>query len=317
MRIISLLCVFGILLSFSLAVEAEDNSWSFEIDDPVGDDYGPGNYRYPEDEIFSSHEGLFDIKSFQIKEAEDDYIFEFEFVKLTDPWNSKFGFSHPLIEIYIDNQEKGSTELLEDGANVKLDQESSWNKALKLSGWWFLAYDWDKKLDDLVSIDGNIETRKGEVANSKVEKVDNTIKVTFPKKVVGELQGAKMQLIVGSFDPFGPGYYRLISSTPRKWNFYAEGLEKTAEASRVIDTILPEELSQEKALALENENGEFKGPQIKSFYLPKSREIIIKEFFASTYFYLICLIIAGLAIIFRDNINHFFVNLLSPNNQNS
>ena len=317
MRIISLLCVFGILLSFSLAVEAEDNSWSFEIDDPVGDDYGPGNYRYPEDEIFSSHEGLFDIKSFQIKEAEDDYIFEFEFVKLTDPWNSKFGFSHPLIEIYIDNQEKGSTELLEDGANVKLDQESSWNKALKLSGWWFLAYDWDKKLDDLVSIDGNIETRKGEVANSKVKKIDNTIEVIFPKKVVGELQGAKMQLIVGSFDPFGPGYYRLISSTPRKWNFYAEGLEKTAEASRVIDTILPEELSQEKALALENENGEFKGPQIKSFYLPKSREIIIKEFFASTYFYLICLIIAGLAIIFRDNINHFFVNLLSPNNQNS
>lgn len=317
MRIISLLCVFGILLSFSLAVEAEDNSWSFEIDDPVGDDYGPGNYRYPEDEIFSSHEGLFDIKSFQIKEAEDDYIFEFEFVKLTDPWNSKFGFSHPLIEIYIDNQEKGSTELLEDGANVKLDQESSWNKALKLSGWWFLAYDWDKKLDDLVSIDGNIETRKGEVANSKVKKIDNTIEVIFPKKVVGELQGAKMQLIVGSFDPFGPGYYRLISSTPRKWNFYAEGLEKTAEAPRVIDTILPEELNQEKALALENENGEFKGPQIKSFYLPKSREIIIKEFFASTYFYLICLIIAGLAIIFRDNINHFFVNLLSPNNQNS
>ena len=59
---------------------------------------------------------------------------------------------------------------MEDGANIQLDPDRPWNKALKLSGWWLLAYDWDKKLDNLVSIDGNIEKRKGEVKNSVINK---------------------------------------------------------------------------------------------------------------------------------------------------
>ncbi|MGM0437963.1 MAG: glucodextranase DOMON-like domain-containing protein [Bacillota bacterium] len=314
MRIISLFCIIGILLSFSLTIEAEDNSWSFTISDPVGDDYGPGNYKYPEDEIFSSHEGLFDIKTFNIKETTNDYIFEFEFVKLTDPWNSKHGFSHPLIEIYIDNNEKGSTELIDDGANVSLDPDSPWNKALKLSGWWFLAYEWDQKLDDLISIDGNFEERQGEIKNSKIEKINNTIKVKFPKKIIGELEGANLQLIVGSFDPFGPGYFRLISNTPRKWNFYAEGLEETSKAPRVIDTILPEDISQEEALSVKNENGELKNPQLKAIYLPKSKNTIINEFFKSTYFYILSLLLITLIIIYRDKLNQGFQSLLKSNN---
>lgn len=313
MRIISIICILGILFSFSLTIEAEDNSWNFTIDDPVGDDYGPGNYKYPEDEIFSSHEGLFDIKTFNIKETTDDYIFEFEFVKLTDPWNSKYGFSHPLLEIYIDNKEKGSTELIDDGANVSLDPDSPWNKALKLSGWWFLAYDWDQKFDDLISIDGNFEKRQGEIKNSEVKIIDNTIRVKFPKEIVGELQGANLQLLVGSFDPFGPGYFRLISNTPRKWNFYAEGLEKTSKAPRVIDTILPEEISQKEALSVKNEDGELKVPQLRAIYLPKSKETVINEFFGSTYFYIIFLILAALIIIYRDKINKGFQSLFKSN----
>lgn len=307
MRIISLICVLGILFSFSLAIEAENNSWNFTIDDPVGDDYGPGNYKYPEDEIFSSYQGLFDIKKFNIIETKNDYIFEFKFVKLTDPWNSKYGFSHPLIELYIDNKEKGSTELIEDGANISLDPASKWNKALKLSGWWLLAYDWDQKLDDLISIDGNFEDRKGEVKNSKVEKINNSIKVQFPKKIVGELQGAEIQLIVGSFDPFGPGYFRLISDTPRSWNFYAEGIEKPSKAARVIDTILPENISQKEALAIKDKNGEYKQPQIKAIKIPEEKDNSIVQIFKSTYFYIFIIILTALIILYIDKIKEFLL----------
>ena len=292
---LSLSFILGCLLLFSLVVEAEENSWSYTIRDAVGDDYGPGNYQYPENKIFAPYEGLFDIKKFSIKESGENYILEFEFVKITDPWQSNFGFSLPLIEIYIDNGEGGSTELIEKGANVKLDPDYPWNKMLKLSGWWLLLYDNNIDTDEIVSIDGDVMQSKWQVEDSEVKRKDNLIRVKLPREEIGEMSNSHIQLLVGSFDPFGPGHFRESSDEPSNWKFYTPTLENPTKATRVIDTILPNNLNQEQILATDND----KLPQMAAIKLKKADPKIKYNIVQSPFFYLVLIVFITSIIVFK------------------
>jgi hypothetical protein len=66
-----------------MAQGAETNNWTYSIKDQTSDDYGPGLYQYPTSEIFTSHEGLFDLHQFQVQEREKHYMISFEFSKLS------------------------------------------------------------------------------------------------------------------------------------------------------------------------------------------------------------------------------------------
>ena len=294
-RSLSLFFILSCLLLFSLGVEAEEGVWSYTIRDEVGDDYGSGGYQYPENEIFEPYEGLFDIKNFSIRESGDNYILEFEFAKITDPWQSNFGFSLPLIEIYIDNGEGGSTELIEEGANVKLDPDYPWNKMLKLSGWWLLLYNHDTDIDEIVSIDGDVMQSKWQVEDSEVKRKDNLIRVKLPREEIGEMSNSHIQLLVGSFDPFGPGHFREVSDEPSNWKFHAQNLENPDRATRVIDTILPENINQEQILAKDND----KLPQMAAIKLKKADSKIKYNIVQSPFFYLVLIVFITSIIVFK------------------
>ncbi len=230
--------VFFILLFFiSFIVSAGDYQKIFSIEDPVGDDYGPGTYLYPTDDIFKAEEGLFDITSFSISEKEDTYLLAFEFAKIIDPWQSKFGFSLPFIELYIDNQKGGSSELFRNGSNIRLNPRNPWDILITFNGWWVRAYnpdDREKKADFW-----NTDENPWDVKQSHVEVKENTIFLELGKEVTGELEGAYLYLLVGSFDPFGPGYYRNVGNNYSKWEFAELDTSDLQYAPRVIDLILP------------------------------------------------------------------------------
>lgn len=295
-RLLVLPVVIVIILLVSLVVVAEENIWSFTLKDEVGDDYGPGDYKYPQDQVFAPYKGLFDLLQFSIRESGSNYILNFEFVELKDPWQSNYGFSLPLIEIYIDNEKGGSEKIIEKGANIALDSEHPWNKLLKLSGWWLLLYDHDAEVEENVSITTDIKDSKWQVKNSQVTTRENTIKVKLPKDVLGEMIDSHIQLLVGSFDPFGPGHFRKISDQPSAWKFYSKTPDRLSFATRVIDTILPEGMSQKEVLAFDNASY----PQLYSIHLKKPTPKMNYRIVQSPFFYILLLVfIAGTIMVKR------------------
>ena len=293
------------LFIFSFMIQAADiekDNWSLSIQDEVNDDHGPGTYQYPTNEIFASYEGLFDLQQFNIKELKDEYLLSFKFGKLTDPWDSKFGFSLPLIELYIDNQEGGEKELFQKGANVKLDPEHPWNRLIKLTGWWLRVYEPDDKAKVEMDFNGNFEETPWEVKDSKVSVEDNTIKVKINKDVLGELKDAHLFVLVGSFDPFGQDHFRGVEKEPSSWNFAANNYDNLKFAPRVLDTVFPEDYEQEKVLKDFNEDY----PTLKAIKLksPKNKKDL---FLLSGKYLFILVLLATLALVlnkkdlFRNN----------------
>ncbi|QTL97037.1 hypothetical protein GM661_03110 [Iocasia frigidifontis] len=242
-KFFGLLIFFFIIMFFSVGnSSAYTGEFFFSIDDPEGDDFGPGTYEYPSDEVFQPYQGLFDITNFAIAKDEGQYIFRFRFKQLKDPWNSKFGFSLPLIHLYIDNQRGGSTELFKKGARVRLDEHYPWNALLEISGWWVRVFepgDQDKEDDFWYA-----EENPWELKNVDLRVKNNEIYLYLDQAVTGPLEGAEIFLLVGSFDPFGPDYLRELSNRPSAWNFYDRVGRDLENAPLVIDLLTPNKVSQ-------------------------------------------------------------------------
>ncbi len=236
------------VICFTCYAGAEDGV-IYSTTDPAGDDYGPGTYEYPENKVFKPYQGLFDITGFKIKEEDENYIFIFDFGKITDPWDSKFGFSLPLLELYIDNEAGGEDSLFQEGANIRLDHDHPWNKLIKISGWWVrvfspgdLSEENDKFLFEADDFPGTID-------DCDVEVIDNRINVRINKKYIGPVSGSYIYLMVGSFDPFGLDHFRDVNSDSSDWAFYFKGDGNPDFAPRVIDLLLSSRYDQKEILA--------------------------------------------------------------------
>ena len=84
--ILFIICLFIL----PAAVSAENYRVIFNHLDGIGDDYGPGDYDYPQNHIFQNKGRLFDLKSMTIFEGENEYKVRFSFSNLTDPWGAKY-----------------------------------------------------------------------------------------------------------------------------------------------------------------------------------------------------------------------------------
>lgn len=208
----------------------------FEHEDQRGDEFGPGTYIYPKSQVFEPYEGLFDLKHFKVEEDDDFYNFYFQFREINNPWRAPQGFSHQLIQVYIDNQKGGRTDTFKPGANVKFEQRHPWNKLIKITGWDVKVYDEDDN-----------ENVSGELEGSAAKRIDQTtIKAQISKEKLDELTQAYYYVLVGSFSPFGPDNYRQVEYEPSGWSF--GGGEDKEINPNVIDILVPEGLSQKEIL---------------------------------------------------------------------
>lgn len=235
-----------IILCFNSIVLANDNL-IFEMNDPVGDEYGPGTYTYPTSEQFKPYRGLFDLTYFKVEDGAKNYNFYFKFIEITNPWHAQYGFSHQLIQLYIDNNsDGGSLKTFKAGANIEFEEKHPWNKLVKITGWSVEIC----SPEDEKGGDNRVKDARVKLLND-----DKMIKVSLPKSKIGDLTEAYYYLLVGSLDGFGHDNYREVVKEAKGWKF-GGGTESNLNPN-VIDTLVPEGLEQKEVLgSFDLEKGE-------------------------------------------------------------
>ncbi|MBI3961126.1 MAG: hypothetical protein HY335_00100 [Deinococcus sp.] len=86
------------------------SSASLLLEDPSGDDYGAGAFRYPLEASFQA--GVLDLRGLELEETAAGTQFTVWLSRLANPWEAPLGFSHPLIQLYLDLAAGGRTDLL-------------------------------------------------------------------------------------------------------------------------------------------------------------------------------------------------------------
>ncbi len=106
------------------------------IQDPQGDDRGPGNYTYPTDAVFKP--GNFDIAEFVVGTDAKNLVFRFKLNgPIDNPWNSPNGLAVQTLDVYIDvdHQAGSGARMLLPGRNAAVSAEDAWDYAVWAEGW--------------------------------------------------------------------------------------------------------------------------------------------------------------------------------------
>ena len=104
---------------------------SFRMEDPPGDDFGPGTYLYPKNKVFAPYHGHFDLRSFSVSVAGEEVRFDAAMALLENPWLASEGFSHQLLEVYLCRGKNGRTGPAVPGASVRFAPDYPWDVRLR------------------------------------------------------------------------------------------------------------------------------------------------------------------------------------------
>jgi carbohydrate-binding DOMON domain-containing protein len=108
------------------------------IPDPIGDDNGPGTYKYPTGAEYKP--GAFDITEFQVIPQGDTVEFHVTVAsRIEDPWDSKAwggnGFSVQFAIVHIDTDHVAGSGVLDGipGTNVRFKPDEAWDRVVLIS----------------------------------------------------------------------------------------------------------------------------------------------------------------------------------------
>ncbi|MBO8141711.1 MAG: hypothetical protein H0Z37_05950 [Firmicutes bacterium] len=199
----------------------------FRMDDPRGDDRGPGTYRYPIDPSFVP--GLYDLQSFTVLVAQDNIVFDLTFGTIANPFRAPEGFYHQLIDIYIHTGPGGRTEPLIPGPRVRFDPAYPWTARVRAEPFGGSRLD---RADD--------ESGSGVTsfpARALVLDDGRTIRVSVPEEALGTPDRSwRYYVLIGGFDPYGPDGYRTVRPQATAWSF---GGDPSGAGPLVIDLLAP------------------------------------------------------------------------------
>jgi hypothetical protein len=176
-----------------------------DIDDAVGDERG----IYPTAGDFAPGQGLFDITHLKISQSAWNARFELTFAEMTDYWGLSNGFSHQIVQIYVDQGATiwGETDMLE-GASAVIHSDWAWEVAISATG----------EPGAVKSVDaqtGETSAKGIEVSGSTETK---TVTITVSKNVIGnDVPNYRFVIVAGSQDGFGPGKWREFNTQPATW----------------------------------------------------------------------------------------------------
>lgn len=217
----------------------------FSYDDPEGDDYGDGDYIYPDSKLFQS--GVCDILNFKVFEDSDRFYFQVKLKNiLANDTLSDFGFYGPIISIFIAKKGKYKPpyyyDLLEkNGLSLSKDY-SYWMINCSGGGVEF----WE---------DGEVLAclKRDVYEQSLVDFQENTIQFSVPKSLLGNFQkdwkfGLACGCHKGSLkDYFGVGTYSKIKKLK---NFEIGEKATDPELSpNVYDILVPKGEDQKEILS--------------------------------------------------------------------
>jgi len=220
----------------------------FETIDPEGDDYGPGTYTYPTDNVFVGK--AFDLKSFKVSFDENNLIFKVDlFGQILNPWSSPINLSIQTIDIYIDmdpGSATGARKLL-PGRNMSLNPSDGWDYALWVEGWTPQVLAPDPTTSEPKQItDADLKII--------VDSANRSITVRIPKSQFSQNDYENWGFAVAILGQEGypsAGVWRVrdVEVNSAQWRF--GGALADTNHTRIIDIIWPEglEISQEEMLS--------------------------------------------------------------------
>nr|MBC8517972.1 hypothetical protein [Euryarchaeota archaeon] len=180
-----------------------------DIDDNVGDETGDGDYTYPLASDFAPGSGLFDVTHLKVSQSSWNARFELTFGEITDFWSLSNGFSHQIVQIYVDQGDMmwGETDMLE-GANAVIHSEWAWEVAISATG--------DPGAVKSVNAQTGETSAKGIEVNGNRD--SNTVIITVSKSVIGpDIPDYRFVIVAGSQDGFGPGKWRDVDANAKTW----------------------------------------------------------------------------------------------------
>ncbi|MEZ4632039.1 MAG: glucodextranase DOMON-like domain-containing protein [Deinococcales bacterium] len=198
------------------------------IQDPSGDTVGAGDLNPPTTAIFRNMDA-FDALAFSVEKA-STFGFDLKLADVSNPWQLAYGFSLPIIEVYVKLGPGESRENLLTGSGMRLEG-GSWNYVFKITGDHFQVY--SPRADELIDVT--------EVIGANLSLEDNLLKIRSNLKLSGSLS---VYAMIGSYDPFSPSGWRSIQASPSAW-----ALSSANQDRPVIDVIADSFSLQEKALS--------------------------------------------------------------------
>ncbi len=189
--------------------ELEEWVTLLEMNDASGDGNGDGTITLPTASDFAGGMDLFDIQGVKIEQSDWNARFSFEMGEITNYWSLSNGFSHQIIQIYVDKGESatGRTDML-PGANAEIHPDWAWEVVISGTGEPGAVYS--------VQSDTGATSARG--VDVEGDKDSNTIVFTISKDVIGtDVASYRYVIVSGSQDGFGTGKYRDVDETSKTW----------------------------------------------------------------------------------------------------
>ncbi|MFH0777112.1 MAG: glucodextranase DOMON-like domain-containing protein, partial [Candidatus Eisenbacteria bacterium] len=211
-----------------------------QLSDPAGDDYGPGTYSYPTNDVFAP--GSFDFTGFEVSyDASSVYFALTIAASLSDPWGSGAGFSLQSIDVYVDKDGisgSGATWTLE-ARNARVSPVNGWEVMV------WCAPPFDGFRSRIVFPDGSGDTTG---VRTQVEQAAGRITISVPRTSLGTPSGDwKYIVLMLGQNGFEPGRIRPVRLVNDEWSF-GGGTDGNSD-SNVIDMVTVPGLSQEGMLS--------------------------------------------------------------------
>ena len=223
-----------------------------DVSDALGDENGDGDYTYPLAGDFAPGAGLFDITHLKISQSAWNARFEITFAEMTDYWGLANGFSHQIVQIYVDQGETtyGQTEML-DGAYAEVHPDWAWEVAVSATG--------EPGAVKTVSASTGETSAKGiEVSSDQDQK---TVIITVSKNIIGEdVPDYRFVVVAGSQDGFGTGKWRDVDAEAKTWRLGGGADPSTVDGldydPNIIDMVLDNETDQAAMLGSYDVDGQ-------------------------------------------------------------
>jgi alpha-amylase/alpha-mannosidase (GH57 family) len=219
------------------------------VEDPVGDDYGPGTYTYPTDGVFK--ESVYDANSFEVGFDSENLVMTFKFVgPVENPWGSAAGLSVQTMDVYIDKDPEEGTgaRMLVPGRNAALMEGFGWEYAIWAEGWTPQVVIPDKE---------TLEPKQySEASSAMTINVDigkNAVIIRVPLSFLGDgnpEDWAYAAVVLGQDGYPTEGVWRVrnVEAESAQWAF--GGSTGGANYPRIIDLILPIDSDWDQATLL-------------------------------------------------------------------
>jgi alpha-amylase/alpha-mannosidase (GH57 family) len=202
------------------------------IEDPEGDDKGPGTYTYPTDPVFPK--GAYDLKTFEVAYDEKNVLFKFTFYgALNNAWGAPNGMGVHTLDVYIDRDgvPGSGRRVLFPGRNAAVAAADAWDFAIWAEGWTPAMYKAGAQGPEKVA--GNL------VISADPGQRKITLKV--PRSVVGDKpEHWKYLAVVLSQEGYpSSGVWRVREVLPAAEQWRLGGAPNDTNHTRIIDVALP------------------------------------------------------------------------------